>query len=123
ERIRQGGLAGDWAKLQGRNRVLDSSTEPLLLPEKRQARRVAVPENGEAAAPLPAAPSVIPDQERRHPRPHALHGPRFLSLSRRLAVFVGLVSTAGVAAGALGLVYGHSTDWIGLAAIVALVGA
>jgi diguanylate cyclase (GGDEF)-like protein/putative nucleotidyltransferase with HDIG domain len=123
ELIHQADLAVYRAKLQGRNRVLDASTEPLLLPEKRQARLVAVPEEGEHAAPLPPAPSVIPDQERRHPRPHALHGPRFLSLSRRLALFVGLVSTAGVAAGGLGLVYGHSTDWIGLAAIVALVGA
>src|SRR5207237_10577224 len=33
-----------------------------------------------------------------------------------------LVSTAGLAAGALGFVFGSSTDWIGLFAIVALVG-
>src|SRR3954468_13572661 len=122
ELIHQADLAVYRAKLQGRNRVLDASAEPLLLPDKRQARLVAVPEEGEHIAPLPAAPSVIPDQERRHPRPHALHGPRFLSLSRRLALFVGLIATVGIAGGTLGLIFGHSTDWIGLAAIVALVG-
>src|SRR4051812_37123594 len=122
ELIHQADLAVYRAKLQGRNRVLDASAEPLLLPDKRQARLVAVPEEGEHIAPLPAAPSVIPDQERRHPRPHALHGPRFLSLSRRLALFVGLIATVGIAGGSLGLIFGHSTDWIGLAAIVALVG-
>jgi diguanylate cyclase (GGDEF)-like protein/putative nucleotidyltransferase with HDIG domain len=123
ELIHQADLAVYRAKLQGRNRVLDASSEPLLLPEKRQTRLVAVPEDGEYFSPLPPAVEAIPERERRHPRPHALHGPRFLSLSRRLAVFVGVVSTAGIAAGALGIVYGRSSDWIGLAAIVALVGA
>jgi diguanylate cyclase (GGDEF)-like protein/putative nucleotidyltransferase with HDIG domain len=122
ELIHQADLAVYRAKLQGRNRVLDASTEPLLVPEKRQTRLVAVPEDGDHVSPLPPAVDAIPERERRHPRPHALQGPRFLQLSRRLAVFVGIVSTAGLAAGMLGLVYGHSTDWMGLAAIVALVG-
>jgi len=52
-----------------------------------------------------------------------MHGPRFLSLSPRLAAFVGVVSFVGVAAGLLGAFFGTSTDWIGLLAIVALVGA
>ena len=52
-----------------------------------------------------------------------MHGPRFLSLSRRLAVFVGIVSAVGVTAGIFGVVFGHSTDWIGLLCLVALVGA
>src|SRR5438874_8593189 len=122
ELIHQADLAVYRAKLQGRNRVLDASTEPLLLPDKRQTRLVAVPEDGDHLAPLPSAVEAMPERERRHPRPHALQGPRVLSLSRRLAVLVGIVSTAGLAAGALGFVFGSSTDWIGLAAIVALVG-
>ncbi len=81
-----------------------------------------MPEDGDHLAPLAPAVEAIPERERRHPRPHALQGPRFLSLSRRLAVLVGIVSTAGLAAGTLGFIYGSSTDWIGLAAIVTLVG-
>ncbi|HUK95258.1 MAG TPA: diguanylate cyclase [Gaiellaceae bacterium] len=120
--IHEADLAVYRAKLQGRNRVLDASNEPLLLPEKRQARLVAVPEEGEHASPLPPAVEEVPEHERRHPRPHALQGPRFLSLSRRLAMFVGIVSAIGITAGMLGWIFGGSTDWIGLAAIVTLVG-
>ncbi len=123
ELIHQADLAVYRAKLQGRNRVLDASSEPLLMPEKRQGRLVAVPEDGDHVVPLPPLTESVPTQERRHPRPHAMHGPRFLSLSRRLAVFVGIVSAAGIAAGVFGVVFGHSTDWIGLLCLVALVGA
>jgi diguanylate cyclase (GGDEF)-like protein/putative nucleotidyltransferase with HDIG domain len=123
ELIHQADLAVYRAKLQGRNRVLDASSEPLLLPEKRQGRLVAVPEDGDHVVPLPPAVEAGPVRERRHPRPHAMHGPRFLSLSRRLAAFVGVVSAVGVTAGVFGAIFGNSTDWIGLAALVALVGA
>jgi len=123
ELIHQADLAVYRAKLQGRNRVLDASSEPLLMPEKRQGRLVAVPEEGDHVSPLPPAVDAGPAHERRHPRPHAMHGPRFLSLSPRLAAFVGAVSLVGVAAGVLGAFFGASTDWIGLLAIVALVGA
>ena len=123
ELIHQADLAVYRAKLQGRNRVLDASSEPLLMPEKRQSRLVAVPEDGDHIVPLPPPAESVPDLERRHPRPHAMHGPRFLSLSRRLAVFVGIVSAAGLVAGSLGAIYGHNTDWLGLIALVALVGA
>jgi diguanylate cyclase (GGDEF)-like protein/putative nucleotidyltransferase with HDIG domain len=123
ELIHQADLAVYRAKLQGRNRVLDASSEPLLLPEKRQGRLVAVPEDGDHVVPLPPTPEAAPTLERRHPRPHAMHGPRFLSLSRRLAVFVGIVSAVGVGAGVFGAIFGNSTDWIGLIALVALVGA
>ena len=99
ELIHQADLAVYRAKLQGRNRVLGASSEPLLVPAERTARLVAVPEDGEHHAPIPAAPEVKPESERRHPRPHAMHGPRFLSLSPRLAVLVGLVSVLGIAAG------------------------
>jgi diguanylate cyclase (GGDEF)-like protein/putative nucleotidyltransferase with HDIG domain len=122
ELIHQADLAVYRAKLQGRNRVLDASSEPLLMPEKRQGRLVAVPEDGDHVVPLPP-PESAPTPERRHPRPHAMHGPRFLSLSRRLAVFVGIVSAVGITAGIFGVVFGHSTDWIGLLCLVALVGA
>jgi diguanylate cyclase (GGDEF)-like protein/putative nucleotidyltransferase with HDIG domain len=122
ELIHQADLAVYRAKLQGRNRVLDASSEPLLMPEKRQGRLAAVPDDGDHIVPLPPAESA-PAQERRHPRPHAMHGPRFLSLSRRLALFVGIVSFVGVAAGVFGAVFGTSTDWIGMIALVALVGA
>jgi diguanylate cyclase (GGDEF)-like protein/putative nucleotidyltransferase with HDIG domain len=123
ELIHQADLAVYRAKLQGRNRVLDASSEPLLLPEKRQGRLVAVPEDGEHVVPLPPAVDAGPARERRHPRPHAMHGPRFLSLSRRLAAFVGVVGAIGVTAGILGAILGNSTDWIGLVALIALVGA
>jgi diguanylate cyclase (GGDEF)-like protein/putative nucleotidyltransferase with HDIG domain len=123
ELIHQADLAVYRAKLQGRNRVLDASSEPLLMPEKRQGRLVAVPEDGDHVVPLPPAVESAPELERRHPRPHAVHGPRFLSLSRRLAAFVGVVSAVGVTAGVFGAIFGNSTDWIGLVALVALVGA
>src|SRR4051794_58888 len=123
ELIHQADLAVYRAKLQGRNRVLDASSEPLLMPEKRQARLVAVPEDGDHIVPLPPAVESLPEHERRHPRPHALHGPRFVSQSKRLIAFVSLVILAGVTAGVLGAIYGHNTDWKGLLAIVALVGA
>ncbi|HEY7017950.1 MAG TPA: diguanylate cyclase, partial [Gaiellaceae bacterium] len=123
ELIHQADLAVYRAKLQGRNRVLDASSEPLLMPEKRQGRLVAVSEEGDHVVPLPPTPETAREQERRHPRPHAMHGPRFLSLSRRLALFVGVVSAAGLLAGSFGGIFGNSTDWIGLVALIALVGA
>jgi diguanylate cyclase (GGDEF)-like protein/putative nucleotidyltransferase with HDIG domain len=122
ELIHQADLAVYRAKLQGRNRVLDASSEPLLIPEKRH-RLVAVPEDGSHVVPLPPAVQDLPSHERRHPRPHAMHGPRFLSLSKRLAAFVGIVSFVGIVGGLAGALLGSNTDWIGLAAIVALVGA
>src|SRR5919109_1222441 len=123
ELIHQADLAVYRAKLQGRNRVLDASSEPLALPEKRSAPLVAVPEDGDHLVPLPPPMEVTPIRERRHPRPHAVHGPRFFSLSKRLAALVGLVAFVGAAAGIAGLVFGHSTDILGLVAIIALVGA
>ena len=124
ELIHQADLAVYRAKLQGRNRVLDASSDPLEMPEQRQpALLVAVPENGDHVSPLPPAVESLPERERRHPRPHDLHGPRFLSLSRSLMSFVGLVSVVGISAGVVGAIFGHSQDWIGLAAIIALVGA
>jgi diguanylate cyclase (GGDEF)-like protein/putative nucleotidyltransferase with HDIG domain len=122
ELIHQADLAVYRAKLQGRNRVLGASTEPLLLAAERGAKLRAVREDGEHITPLPAAEQLEPLEERRHPRPHALHGPTFFSLSPRLGVVVGVVSALGFAAGIAGLLFGHSTDYYGLLAVLALVG-
>jgi diguanylate cyclase (GGDEF)-like protein/putative nucleotidyltransferase with HDIG domain len=126
ELIHQADLAVYRAKLQGRNRVLSASSEPLLVPTDRTARLIAVPEEGGTTA-LPAATAAPPTEERRaevrHPRPHAVHGPRFLSLDRRLSLVVGLVSTLGVAAGMVGLAFSWtSNDLLGMLAILLLVG-
>jgi diguanylate cyclase (GGDEF)-like protein/putative nucleotidyltransferase with HDIG domain len=123
ELIHQADLAVYRAKLQGRNRVLGASSEPLLLPD-RGARLVAVPEQGEHHAPLPVQADTRPAEERRHtPRPHAIEGPRFFALSRGLASLVGLIATLGIGAGVAGAWLGSSSDFAGLVAIVALVGA
>src|SRR4029453_12007055 len=106
ELIHQADLAVYRAKLQGRNRVLGASSEPLLIPADRSTRLVAVPEDGDHHAPLAPATQVPPTEERRevrHPRPHAVHGPGFLSLDRRLSLVVGFVSALGVGLGLLGL--------------------
>src|SRR5204862_6012857 len=110
------------AKLQGRNRVLDATSEPLAVPVDRKPRLIAVPESGDHLAPLPPAVELIPPEERRHPRTHAVHGPRFLSLSRRLALLVGLVAFVGISAGVLGIIFGSSHDVFALIALVVLHG-
>jgi diguanylate cyclase (GGDEF)-like protein/putative nucleotidyltransferase with HDIG domain len=127
ELIHQADLAVYRAKLQGRNRVLGASSEPLLVPSERSARLIAVPEDGDHHSPLPSAAQVQPKEERRsdprHPRPHAVHGPRFLSLDRRLSLTVGLVSAVGVGAGVLGLALSWtSKDLLGLLTVIGLVG-
>jgi diguanylate cyclase (GGDEF)-like protein/putative nucleotidyltransferase with HDIG domain len=127
ELIHQADLAVYRAKLQGRNRVLGASSEPLLVPSDRTARLIAVPEDGDHHAPIPGAVQVQPKEERRseprHPRPHSVHGPRFLSLDRRLSLTVGLVSALGVGAGVVGLVLTWtSNDLLGLLAVLAMVG-
>ena len=58
ELIHQADLAVYRAKLQGRNRVLDASAEPLLVPEKRRAApRRGAASSGEHVAHAPAAPT------------------------------------------------------------------
>jgi diguanylate cyclase (GGDEF)-like protein/putative nucleotidyltransferase with HDIG domain len=123
ELIHQADLAVYRAKLQGRNRVLGASTEPLLMPADRATRLVAVPEDGEHVVPLPSASKVEPAQERRHERPHTVHGPRFFALSKRMGAVVGAVSVLGISGGVFGVLFGQSTDLVGLIAVVLLVGA
>ncbi|MDQ3066611.1 MAG: diguanylate cyclase [Actinomycetota bacterium] len=119
--IHQADLAVYRAKLQGRNRVLGASSEPLSVPADRSARLVAVPEEGDHREPLARVPEALPEAERRHTA-HTTGGPRFLQLSTQLGLLVGLVTLTGVAAGAFGIFFGSSTDVIGLLAVIALVG-
>ena len=137
ELIHQADLAVYRAKLQGRNRVLGASTEPLLMAAERSAKLRAVVDEETAAVAaasaghlptveIPPLPIAEQPQERRavsSPKPRTLHGPTFFSLSLRLAIVVASVSVIGVGAGAVGLLFGHSADYIGLFAILALVGA
>jgi diguanylate cyclase (GGDEF)-like protein/putative nucleotidyltransferase with HDIG domain len=127
ELIHQADLAVYRAKLQGRNRVLGASSEPLLVPSDRTARLIAVPDDGDHHVPIPAPAQVQPKEERRaeprHPRPHAMHGPRFLSLDGRLSLTVGLVSALGVGAGVLALMLSWTDhNLLGLLTVILLVG-
>ena len=125
ELVHQADLAVYRAKLQGRNRVLDASDEPLLAqPERRTPRLVSLPaEESEPVRPLPAATEVIPEVERRQAaRPHNVPAPRFFAVPRRLAMLVGLVGLLGTAAGVVSAVFGHSQDVVGLVTIIVLVG-
>ena len=124
ELIHQADLAVYRGKLQGRNRVVSASTEPLLLASERSAKLRAVVEDGEHITPLPPAEQLAPAEERRaSTKPRTLHGPTFFQLSTRLAFVVAGVSVIGIGAGAAGLIWGHSHDYVGLLAVLALVGA
>ena len=74
ELIHQADLAVYRAKLQGRNRVLDASSEPLLLPEKRQGtpRRGAggrgPPRTAPAGGRIRADAGTAPSSPARHAR-------------------------------------------------------
>jgi diguanylate cyclase (GGDEF)-like protein/putative nucleotidyltransferase with HDIG domain len=123
ELIHQADLAVYRAKLQGRNRVLGASTEPLLMASERGAKLRAVAEDGEHVTPLPPVDPIEPNEDRRTPKPRTLHGPTFFQLSNRLALVVASVSVIGIGAGAAGLIWGGSHDYVGLLAVLALVGA
>jgi diguanylate cyclase (GGDEF)-like protein/putative nucleotidyltransferase with HDIG domain len=130
ELIHQADLAVYRAKLQGRNRVLGASSEPLLVPRDRGSRLAAVPEEGDHLA---SSPRLLPEaraseiraselREAQQQRPHTPGRPHFLALSAPLAVLVALVAVTGILAGFVGLLFGTTDDLIGLIAIVILVG-
>jgi diguanylate cyclase (GGDEF)-like protein/putative nucleotidyltransferase with HDIG domain len=122
ELIHLADLAVYRAKLQGRNRVLRASSEPVLLPPDRNVRLAAVPDETvypkTAVGDLPVDPTT---EAAGSQRPHTPAGPRFVSLSRALAVLVVTVSVGGIALGALGFAFGPPTDVLGLLAVIALV--
>src|SRR4051812_34144466 len=125
ELVHQADLAVYRAKLQGRNRVLDASDEPLLTQPQQRAPRLTVLPGGddEPIRPLPAAPEIVPDVERRQAvRPHNVPAPRFFSVPGRVAILVGLVGLVGTTAGIVTAFYGGSRDVVGLVTIVVLVG-
>ena len=125
ELVHQADLAVYRAKLQGRNRVLDASDEPLLAqPEKRGTRLTVLPAGEpEPVRALPAAAEIVPEVERRTAvRPHNVPAPRFFAVPRRLAMLVGLVGLLGTVAGVAAAVFGHSQEIIGLVTIIVLVG-
>src|SRR4051794_11978578 len=120
ELVHQADLAVYRAKLQGRNRVVDSSEESLLAqPEKRGPRLLTLPEDGdEPVRQLPPVPDAAPALDRRMTvRPHAHSGPRFLWVGGRLAIFVGLVGVVGTVTGLFMSVVGGDLDVPGLIAI------
>jgi diguanylate cyclase (GGDEF)-like protein/putative nucleotidyltransferase with HDIG domain len=119
ELIHQADLAVYRAKLQGRNRVLGASEEQKILNDDRPKRILTVADESDPVVTLPRAAETVPENQ---PKPHAVQGPRFLALSKRLGLLIAAVSASGIAAGVLGLIYGTSDDIVGLLAIVALVG-
>ena len=132
ELVHQADLAVYRAKLQGRNRVLDAAEEAFLAhPGQHAPRLVSLPAavsapsaRAAAQAPAPAPdPLLTHEAERRQAsRPHTPPAPRFFAVPRRLAALVGLVGVFGTAAGVAGTLFGHSTDYVGLVVILALVG-
>ena len=98
ELVHQADLAVYRAKLQGRNRVLDASDEPLLAqPDKRAPRLVVAAAQDERARPAARRPRPRSSPRSSAARPRARTrraAPRFLSVPRRLALLVGLVGVA-----------------------------
>jgi diguanylate cyclase (GGDEF)-like protein/putative nucleotidyltransferase with HDIG domain len=127
ELIHQADLAVYRAKLQGRNRVVGATGEPVMLGVTRAVRLESVREDVEAA-PTPLLherrepPADLVEERRRNAKPRTLHAPTFFTLRGRLAAIVATVSVVGIGAGALGLVFGASTDVVGLLAVMGLVG-
>ena len=135
ELIHQADLAVYRAKLQGRNRVLGVSSEPLMVAEAEiPARLTSVPVEEDpppVSAPISiTVPSVSEplggvgarSERRANPRPHSTQGPRFFELSFRVGALVAFISTLGLIAGSLGLIFGTSKDLVGLLVVIALVG-
>jgi diguanylate cyclase (GGDEF)-like protein/putative nucleotidyltransferase with HDIG domain len=134
ELIHQADLAVYRAKLQGRNRVLATNAESLLLTKADHRQHLAfvpVEEDAPAAAPTSVAGRGAFNTARAprpkadasaSPRPHSAREPRFISLSFRLRALIAFVSTFGVAAGVVGILRGTNDDILGLLVVAALVG-
>ena len=125
ELIHQADLAVYRAKLQGRNRALNASSEPLLIPAERSARLASVPRTRTSGR-LPRGRCRRPRRPsaaRRKIRRHITAGPRFLALSPTLTAVVALVSATGIGLGFAALLSGGHGDLAGLLAVVVAVGA
>ena len=108
ELVHQADLAVYRAKLQGRNRVLGASNEPLLAqPGEAGPTLTSLPVGPhEPVKAIEPATENMPEVERRQTsRPHTPPAPRFFSVPRRLKLTVGLVGVLGTAAGIVGTVY------------------
>ncbi|MHB8059333.1 MAG: diguanylate cyclase [Gaiellaceae bacterium] len=120
ELVHNADLAVYRAKLQGRNRVVASSTElGLLIEPARAAAAVVIPEDGEYVTPLPAAEAIRPGKERRRTRARewlSVH-----DLPPRLLWLIAALTAGGVAGGVAGTVFGTSRDLTGMCALVALI--
>jgi diguanylate cyclase (GGDEF)-like protein/putative nucleotidyltransferase with HDIG domain len=129
ELIHQADLAVYRAKLQGRNRVAAASHEPVMLGETRAGRLEAMredvvePPDVEQLVRHPReSPADLAEERRKTPPPRTLHAPAFFQLRGRLAAVVAAVGLGGLGAGVAGLVFGTSTDVLGLLAMILLVG-
>ncbi|HET7567169.1 MAG TPA: diguanylate cyclase [Gaiellaceae bacterium] len=124
ELVHQADLAVYRAKLQGRNRVLGASSEPLLLgaAHARPAPLRPVPAEDPAVEAAPASPAAdTAEDEGRAPARHELLRLRSRSLEGMLGPLVASVAVAGVAGGLAALVLGGGRDLTGLLAVIALV--
>jgi diguanylate cyclase (GGDEF)-like protein/putative nucleotidyltransferase with HDIG domain len=132
ELIHQADLAVYRAKLQGRNRVLASNAESLLLTETPHRQRLAFvpveeepPQAGPVVTPASFKLARAPKRSAREPakrRPNSTREPRFFAVSFRLGALIVSVSTLGVAAGLAGILWGTNHDLVGMLVVAGLVG-
>jgi diguanylate cyclase (GGDEF)-like protein/putative nucleotidyltransferase with HDIG domain len=115
--IHQADVAVYRAKLQGRNRVLGASREPLALGEGRVRKA-----GGLRAVPPPRAAAAIPLAQPEPPLLRELLRPQLARLSGVLGALFAAVVVAGVGGGVAGLVLDSSRDVLGLVTLMALVG-
>jgi diguanylate cyclase (GGDEF)-like protein/putative nucleotidyltransferase with HDIG domain len=127
ELIHQADVAVYRAKLQGRNRVVGASGEPLLLPAGRRMQLATLEEAAavdEQRVSSERAAQRAPREERRRSSERPKREPRrpATPIPGRLLALVALVGFAGIAGGASGVMLGHSRDLLGMLAVTALVG-
>ena len=123
--IHQADLAVYRAKLQGRNRVVDASSELLPALHDLETPQLASRPDGSAKRVhnLRSVPQAVLEAERRiASKPHGTAWPYLVWIPRRLAVLVGLVGGIGAAVGVIPLVLHPHVSYFALVAIIALVG-